>query len=101
MNPGVNIEPCTADDVLKFWFEDIEHSCWFKKDPEFDRHLEDRFGDVVKDATAGAKLPGGDFYQAALLNFRMIASAVLTTDEAVAAIGADVTSDEAARSVGA
>ena len=41
---------------------------------------------VVKDATAGAKLPGGDFYQAALLNFRMIASAVLTTDEAIAAI---------------
>jgi nicotinamidase-related amidase len=28
---------------------------------------------VVKDATAGAKLPGGDFYEAALLNFRMIA----------------------------
>ncbi len=43
---------------------------------------------VVKDATAGAKLPGGDFYGAALLNFRMIASAVLTTDEAVAALGA-------------
>ena len=42
---------------------------------------------VVKDATAGAKLPGGDFYQAALLNFRMIASAVLTTDEAIAAMG--------------
>jgi nicotinamidase-related amidase len=42
---------------------------------------------VVKDATAGAKLPGGDFYQAAMLNFRMIASAVLTTDEAVAALG--------------
>jgi nicotinamidase-related amidase len=41
---------------------------------------------VVKDATAGAQLPGGDFYQAALLNFRMIASAVLTTDEAVSAI---------------
>ncbi len=41
---------------------------------------------VVKDATAGAQLPGGDFYQAALLNFRMIASAVLTTDEAVSAM---------------
>ena len=41
---------------------------------------------VVKDATAGAQLSGGDFYQAALLNFRMIASAVLTTDEAVEAI---------------
>lgn len=37
---------------------------------------------VVKDATAGALLPGGDFYQAALLNFRMIASAVVTTGEA-------------------
>ena len=42
---------------------------------------------VVKDATAGAQLPGGDFYQAALLNFRMIASAVLTTDEAVKVMG--------------
>ena len=41
---------------------------------------------VIKDATAGAQLPGGDFYQAALLNFRMIASAVLTTDEIVGAI---------------
>ncbi len=41
---------------------------------------------VVKDATAGAQLPGGDFYQAALLNFRMIASAVKTTDEVVGAI---------------
>jgi len=36
---------------------------------------------VVKDATAGAQLPGGDFYEAALLNFRMIASAVRTTDQ--------------------
>ena len=39
---------------------------------------------VIKDATAGAQLPGGDFYQAALLNFRMIASAVRNTDEIVA-----------------
>lgn len=41
---------------------------------------------VVRDATAGAQLPGGDFYRAALLNFRMIASAVLTTDEATTAM---------------
>lgn len=34
----------TADEVLKFWFEDIDRSCWFKKDPEFDRDLEQRFG---------------------------------------------------------
>jgi nicotinamidase-related amidase len=43
---------------------------------------------VVKDATAGAQLPGGDFYEAALLNFRMIASAVRSTDEVVAAMNA-------------
>ena len=35
----------------------------------------------VSDATA--VLPGGDFYQAAMLNFRMIASSVQTTDEIV------------------
>jgi uncharacterized protein (DUF924 family) len=31
-------------EVLKFWFEDIEHSCWFRKDSEFDKQLEQRFG---------------------------------------------------------
>jgi nicotinamidase-related amidase len=50
---------------------------------------------VVKDATAGAQLPGGDFYQAALLNFRMIASAVLTTSEAVSALGGQTMSASA------
>jgi len=38
---------------------------------------------VVKDATAGAIVPEGDGYLAALINFRMIANAVWTTDEAV------------------
>lgn len=43
---------------------------------------------VVKDATAGAKHPDlGDGYQAALVNFGYMANAVLTTDEAVAAMG--------------
>jgi nicotinamidase-related amidase len=41
---------------------------------------------VVKDATAAAQLPGLDGYQAALTNFRMIASAVWTTGDAVEAI---------------
>ncbi len=40
--------------------------------------------EVVKDATAGAQLPGADAYAAALINFRMIASAVPTTEEVVA-----------------
>ena len=38
---------------------------------------------VVKDATAGAIIPEGDGYLAALINFRMIANAVWSTDEAI------------------
>ena len=38
---------------------------------------------VVKDATAAAKVPEGDGYLAALINFRYVANAVWTTDEAV------------------
>ncbi|WP_425404075.1 cysteine hydrolase family protein [Hwanghaeella sp.] len=38
---------------------------------------------VVRDATAGAKVPEGDGYLAALINFRMMANAVWDTDETV------------------
>ena len=41
---------------------------------------------VVKDATAGPRLPEGDGYLAALVNFRYLASAVWTTSQAVAII---------------
>lgn len=41
---------------------------------------------VVTDATAAAKIPEGDGYLAALTNFRFMANAVWTTDEAVAKI---------------
>jgi nicotinamidase-related amidase len=43
---------------------------------------------IAKDATAGALLPKGDAYEAALLNFRMIASSVQTTDELAAQLQA-------------
>lgn len=43
---------------------------------------------VVKDATAGAKVPEGDGYLSALINFRMIANAVWTTDDAVTHLSA-------------
>ena len=43
---------------------------------------------VVRDATAGAKVPEGDGYLAALINFRMVANAVWHTDEAVKRIRA-------------
>lgn len=39
---------------------------------------------VVRDATAAAKVPEGDGYLAAIINFRYIANAVWTTDEVVA-----------------
>ncbi len=39
---------------------------------------------VVKDATAAAKIPEGDGYLAAIINFRFIANAVWSTDETVA-----------------
>ncbi len=42
---------------------------------------------VVRDATAAAMLPEGDGYLAALINFRYIANALWTTEEAVALIG--------------
>lgn len=38
---------------------------------------------VVRDATAGSKLPEGDGYLAALVNFRWLANALWTTDIAV------------------
>ena len=41
---------------------------------------------VVRDATAAAKLPEGDGYLAAITNFRYIANALWTTDQAVDAI---------------
>ncbi len=39
---------------------------------------------VVRDATAAAQIPDGDGYMSALINFRFIANAVWTTDEALA-----------------
>jgi nicotinamidase-related amidase len=41
---------------------------------------------VVKDATAAAIVPEGNGYEAALVNFRYMANAVWTTDEAVSAM---------------
>jgi nicotinamidase-related amidase len=41
---------------------------------------------VVKDATAGAQVPEGDGYEAALVNFRYLANAVVSTKTAVKSI---------------
>ncbi|WP_118133217.1 cysteine hydrolase family protein [Oceanicella sp. SM1341] len=42
---------------------------------------------VVRDAIAAAKLPEGDGYLAALINFRFIANALWTTEETVTRLG--------------
>lgn len=42
---------------------------------------------VVRDAVAGSKLPEGDAYAAALLNFRWLASGLWTTDETLKRLG--------------
>jgi len=39
-----------VDEILRFWFDDIDHSRWFKKDPDFDRELEQRFGHLLEQA---------------------------------------------------
>lgn len=41
------------DEVLKFWFEDIEPKAWFRSDPGFDRLLADRFGALLEQAARG------------------------------------------------
>jgi hypothetical protein len=41
---------------------------------------------VVKDGTAAAKVPDGNGYEAALVNFRFIANAVWTTEEVKQAV---------------
>jgi nicotinamidase-related amidase len=52
---------------------------------------------VVKDATAGARLPEGDGYLAALVNFRFLASAVWTTAEATAQLKKSVAAKHLSR----
>ena len=43
----------TPDDVLRFWFEEIEQRRWFQSDPAFDRELEARFGATLAGAKRG------------------------------------------------
>lgn len=43
-----------ARSVLKFWFVECSPEQWFKKDPEFDRAVKERFEDLRARALAGA-----------------------------------------------
>lgn len=52
---------------------------------------------VVRDATAGPRLPEGDGYLSALINFRYLATATWTTVEAVEALTGSLTSSSAVK----
>jgi nicotinamidase-related amidase len=43
---------------------------------------------VVRDATAGPRVPEGDGYLAALINYRFLAHALWTTEETLRALNA-------------
>ncbi len=43
----------TPNSLLSFWFEEIEHSLWFKKDVDFDLLLHERFGQLHTQASQG------------------------------------------------
>lgn len=43
----------TADDVLNFWFKEIDQSAWWKKDKDFDALILDRFEFVHEKAVQG------------------------------------------------
>ncbi len=38
------------EDVLQFWFEEIDSRYWWKKDVQFDQLISDRFGETHKQA---------------------------------------------------
>ena len=41
------------DDILNFWFKEIDQSAWWKKDDAFDQLIIDRFADIHTKATQG------------------------------------------------
>lgn len=43
----------TYQDILNFWFNEIDQELWFKKDDAFDQELLQRFGTVHTQAKNG------------------------------------------------
>lgn len=43
----------TLDTITHFWFTEIDRALWFKKDADFDRLLEERFGALHAQASLG------------------------------------------------
>lgn len=43
----------TAQDVINFWFTEIDSALWWKKDTAFDEQIRTRFGQTHQQATCG------------------------------------------------
>jgi uncharacterized protein (DUF924 family) len=43
----------SAENVLEFWFREIEPGMWWKKDTDFDATIESRFGKTLRRAALG------------------------------------------------
>lgn len=43
----------SADDVIQFWFQELTHEDWFKKNPALDKEIKKRFYDVYKKGSVG------------------------------------------------
>ncbi|WLQ12874.1 DUF924 family protein [Hahella aquimaris] len=48
-----NAPSLTADDVLRFWFEELSPADWFRKSDELDRRIAERFGALLSAARSG------------------------------------------------
>jgi len=42
----------SPDTILSFWFDEISKESWFRKDPDFDAMIRDRFLEVFLSAAA-------------------------------------------------
>lgn len=45
--------PASAEQVIRFWFDELEPAQWWKKDPLLDREIETRFGETHRAAACG------------------------------------------------
>jgi len=43
----------SPDTILSFWFDQTKPVQWFRRDPNFDAQIQNRFGDLVEAALAG------------------------------------------------
>jgi len=41
------------EEVIKFWFNEIDRTKWFRKDPNFDALITERFGELYEQAANG------------------------------------------------